>query len=128
MRRLLVTGGAGFIGANTGNVVRASRIKLTAQDPWGESLSFDTEGFEARAVQHEMDHLTGTLFIDRLSVLSEKIVVARKELLGHRTTDRTSGLDTESRCRNRVVVKLDVRPPVRNGRQKVYKYTSNSVF
>lgn len=50
----------------TGNVVRASRIRLTAQDPWGEPLTFDMEGFEARAAQHEMDHLDGLLFIDRV--------------------------------------------------------------
>jgi peptide deformylase len=50
----------------TGNVVRASRIKLTAQDAMGDALLFDMEGFEARAVQHEIDHLDGLLFIDRV--------------------------------------------------------------
>ncbi|MBA1333319.1 peptide deformylase, partial [Candidatus Endoriftia persephone str. Guaymas] len=41
----------------TGNVIRAERIKLTAQDPYGEPLEFDMEGYEARALQHEVDHL-----------------------------------------------------------------------
>jgi len=50
----------------TGNVVRASHIKLTAQDAMGDDLLFDMEGFEARAVQHEIDHLDGLLFIDRV--------------------------------------------------------------
>jgi len=50
----------------TGNVIRAERIKLKAQDPYGASLEFDMEGFEARAVQHEVDHLDGLLFIDRV--------------------------------------------------------------
>lgn len=50
----------------TGNVVRAERIKLNAVDPFGEPLSFQMEGFEARAVQHELDHLDGLLFLDRL--------------------------------------------------------------
>lgn len=50
----------------TGNVVRASRITLSAQDPWGEPMNFAMEGFEARAAQHEMDHLDGLLFIDRV--------------------------------------------------------------
>ncbi|KRT56843.1 peptide deformylase [endosymbiont of Ridgeia piscesae] len=50
----------------TGNVIRAERIKLTAQDPYGEPLEFDMEGYEARALQHEVDHLDGILFVDRL--------------------------------------------------------------
>lgn len=50
----------------TGNVIRAEQIHLEAFDPDGNPLSFDMEGFEARAVQHEMDHLDGLLFLDRL--------------------------------------------------------------
>lgn len=50
----------------TGNVIRATRIQFTAQDEWGESREFESEGFEARAIQHEVDHLDGTLFLDRL--------------------------------------------------------------
>ena len=50
----------------TGNVIRAERIHLLAFDPHGERLEFDMDGFEARAVQHEMDHLDGLLFLDRL--------------------------------------------------------------
>ncbi|MET0067679.1 MAG: peptide deformylase [Candidatus Thiodiazotropha sp.] len=50
----------------TGNVIRAERIKLRAQSPTGERLEFTMEGFEARALQHEVDHLDGLLFVDRL--------------------------------------------------------------
>ncbi|MEA2079874.1 MAG: peptide deformylase [Pseudomonadota bacterium] len=50
----------------TGNVVRAECIQLDAFDRQGNALCFDMEGFEARAVQHEMDHLDGLLFLDRL--------------------------------------------------------------
>lgn len=50
----------------TGNVVRAERIQLEAYNREGDALSFEMEGFEARAVQHEMDHLDGLLFLDRL--------------------------------------------------------------
>ncbi len=50
----------------TGNVIRATSIHLEAFDPDGNPLRFDMEGFEARAVQHEMDHLDGLLFLDRL--------------------------------------------------------------
>lgn len=50
----------------TGNVIRAERIKLKAYDPHGTALELDMTGYEARAVQHEMDHLDGLLFLDRL--------------------------------------------------------------
>lgn len=50
----------------TGNVIRATRIRIRAQDPWGEPLEYEMEGYEARAVQHELDHLDGMLFIDRV--------------------------------------------------------------
>lgn len=50
----------------TGNVIRAQRIKLLAQDPQGNHHEYEMEGFEARAVQHEVDHLDGMLFLDRL--------------------------------------------------------------
>jgi peptide deformylase len=50
----------------TGNVIRATRIRLKAQDPDGEPLEFEMEGYEARAAQHEIDHLDGMLFVDRV--------------------------------------------------------------
>ncbi len=50
----------------TGAVIRAKNIKLQAQDEKGDVHEYDMEGFEARAVQHEIDHLDGLLFLDRL--------------------------------------------------------------
>jgi peptide deformylase len=50
----------------TGNVIRAERIVLRTQDARGEHRELEMEGFEARAVQHEIDHLDGLLFLDRL--------------------------------------------------------------
>lgn len=62
----------------TGNVIRATRLKLGALDPRGNPLSFDMEGFEARAVQHELDHLDGTLFTDR--VVSRRTDLFRRKV------------------------------------------------
>jgi peptide deformylase len=62
----------------TGNVIRATRIKLKAQDPQGNPLEYDMEGFEARAVQHELDHLDGMLFIDR--VVSRRTDLFRRKV------------------------------------------------
>lgn len=50
----------------TGNVIRAERIKLKAQDAQGNLKEYEMQGYEARAVQHEVDHLDGILFLDRL--------------------------------------------------------------
>jgi len=50
----------------TGNVIRATEIHLKAQDVEGSPLDFEMQGFEARAVQHEIDHLDGLLFLDRV--------------------------------------------------------------
>lgn len=50
----------------TGNVMRAARIRVGAQDAEGRSHDYEFEGFEARLVQHELDHLDGLLFLDRL--------------------------------------------------------------
>jgi peptide deformylase len=69
----------------TGNVIRATRIKLRAQNIEGEGLHYEMEGFEARAVQHEMDHLDGLLFIDR--------VVSRRTDLYRRKVYQKGGRD-----------------------------------
>ncbi len=62
----------------TGNVIRATQIKLTAQDPHGNPLEFEMEGFEARALQHELDHLDGILFVDR--VVSRRTDLFRRKV------------------------------------------------
>jgi len=67
-REGLVSGREGCLSVPdyTGNVVRAANIELTAFNPGGQPLNFNMNGFEARIVQHEIDHLDGLLFLDRL--------------------------------------------------------------
>ncbi|WOJ97128.1 peptide deformylase [Congregibacter brevis] len=48
-------------------VVRCTRLKVRAQDANGETKEFDVDGLHAVCVQHELDHLDGVLFTDRLS-------------------------------------------------------------
>ncbi|MCW9012721.1 MAG: peptide deformylase [Gammaproteobacteria bacterium] len=50
----------------TGNVIRAEKIKLNYLDEQGKAHEIESSGFEARAIQHELDHLDGLLFLDRL--------------------------------------------------------------
>ena len=49
-----------------GKVERAKSITLKALNQKGKKLKFQMSGYEARAVQHEIDHLDGKLFLDRL--------------------------------------------------------------
>ncbi|MDH5516714.1 MAG: peptide deformylase [Gammaproteobacteria bacterium] len=50
----------------TGNVIRAEKIKIRFQNSEQQWTEFETTGYEARAIQHEIDHLDGMLFLDRL--------------------------------------------------------------
>ena len=58
-------------------VQRAARVKVKAQNEKGEW--FEVEGTEllARALQHEIDHLDGVLFIDRISRLKRELVLRK---------------------------------------------------
>jgi peptide deformylase len=48
-------------------VERPARVRVRAQDETGEALEIETEGLEARVIQHEVDHLNGVLVLDRIS-------------------------------------------------------------
>lgn len=50
----------------TGNVVRAAAIRVRFLDEHGAAHEIESRGYEARAIQHEIDHLDGLLFLDRL--------------------------------------------------------------
>jgi len=50
----------------TGNVIRAEQIELSYLDEDGHAQQLQSSGYEARAIQHELDHLDGLLFLDRL--------------------------------------------------------------
>jgi peptide deformylase len=52
----------------TGDVKRATRVTIRGQLPvTGESVEIVTDAFEARALQHELDHCNGLLFLDRVA-------------------------------------------------------------
>ena len=46
-------------------VARHLRVRVSARDEAGEAVDLDAEGFEARVIQHEIDHLDGILIFDR---------------------------------------------------------------
>ncbi|OLC34541.1 MAG: peptide deformylase [Candidatus Rokubacteria bacterium 13_1_40CM_4_69_5] len=47
-------------------VTRAAWVRMEALDPGGQTVKMDARGLLARVLQHEIDHLDGVLFIDRL--------------------------------------------------------------
>jgi len=52
-------------------VRRPARVRVRAQDADGKTFELDCEGLLAVCVQHEMDHLTGKVFVDYLSALKQ---------------------------------------------------------
>ncbi len=65
-------------------VKRSARVKVRAQDRNGKVFELEAEGLLAKALQHEIDHLNGMLFVDRLSPLKKSIFKRRmkKSALG----------------------------------------------
>lgn len=61
------------------DITRRERVWVEAQDRHGRPYKFSEHGFIARAVQHELDHLKGTLYIDYLDSLDQLIVVSDGE-------------------------------------------------
>jgi peptide deformylase len=58
-------------------VKRAARIRVRAQDRTGKAYEMEADGLMAKALQHEIDHLNGILFVDRLSPLKRGIIKRR---------------------------------------------------
>lgn len=57
----------------TANVARATSVTVAGITSSGEKLEISTEGFEARALQHELDHLNGLLILDRVASLATDV-------------------------------------------------------
>jgi peptide deformylase len=51
-------------------VPRHPAVKVSAFDTDGNELTFEAEGFHARVIQHENDHLDGIVFLDRMTDMS----------------------------------------------------------
>lgn len=65
---------------------RPQKVRVEAVDAEGKPFSLEAEGFLARALCHEIDHLDGRLMIDHLSPLKREIV--RKKLLKRAREER----------------------------------------
>jgi peptide deformylase len=60
-----------------GDVTRPERIVIEALDSAGNRYRKEATGLKARAIQHEIDHLDGILFLDHLSLIKRQMLLAR---------------------------------------------------
>ena len=60
-------------------VERSERVALQATDLDGDEVKIDAEGLQAVCFQHEIDHLDGVLFIDRISQLKREMYVRKRK-------------------------------------------------
>jgi len=58
-------------------VERPAQVRVEAKDPEGKSIDLLADGLLARALQHEIDHLDGVLFLDRVSGLKRRMLVKK---------------------------------------------------
>ncbi len=64
-----------------GVVKRARRVVMQGFDPHGQPFEVDAGGLLSRCIQHEIDHLDGVLFIERLSALKRQLLKRQLEEL-----------------------------------------------
>jgi peptide deformylase len=73
------------------DVSRASHVKLRASNLEGEDLEIDAAELQAVCFQHEIDHLDGVLFIDRISRLKRNLYTQRRKKQLRRELEEQSG-------------------------------------
>ena len=63
---------------------RAKKITVSFLDRAGKKKTVELEGFQARVFQHEIDHLNGTVYVDRMRDMTSLMTNAefRKRVLG----------------------------------------------
>ena len=61
----------------TGDIERAETVRVRAQALDGSSIELEATGLLARAIQHEVDHLNGILFIDRMNSAAKVALASR---------------------------------------------------
>ncbi len=65
------------------DVIRPSQVRIQAWNLKGRPFSLDADDMQARVIQHEIDHLNGVLFIDRLDSKKRERLVKRYEIVSN---------------------------------------------
>jgi peptide deformylase len=78
-----------------GDVERPVSIIVEAADRSGAPFRLETSGYQARAIQHEIDHLDGVLFIDHLSAVKRGLLLSKWKRLRKGETGYTKEVTPE---------------------------------
>lgn len=78
-----------------GDVERPLSIIVEATDRAGTRFRLETSGYQARAIQHEIDHLDGVLFIDHLSAVKRGLLLSKWKRLRKGETGFTKEVTPE---------------------------------
>ncbi|MBN1908326.1 MAG: peptide deformylase [Pirellulales bacterium] len=89
-------------------VRRTAKLTLSGYDPSGKEICLELEGLPARAVQHEIDHLDGVVFIDRLAPAARLAVREPLEALERQfARDRSRGLIPDDQAIHQRLAELE---------------------
>jgi len=69
------------------DVERATRVRVRGLLPSGETVEIEASGYLARVLQHEIDHLKGILYIDRISPIRRRLLKRRLEEIKRRSEE-----------------------------------------
>ena len=76
-----------------GRVPRAVDVQIRALDRRGRELSMTASGFPARVIQHELDHLDGILFLDRMTSLENLTFLSEYARYWEKSEEAASKMD-----------------------------------
>ena len=79
----------------TAEIERAESVVVSAETLEGERIEIEATGLLARALQHELDHLNGILFIDRMSSVAKAALASRLKRM-QKETKRGHGKDRQA--------------------------------
>ncbi len=80
------------------DVERAAKVWVRALDYSGRPFELEAEGLLSIAIQHETDHLNGTLFVDHLSSLKRELIKKRmKKLKAERAAEQAAEIKAAAR-------------------------------
>ncbi len=82
-----------------GNVVRPRCVKIAFVNQHGDPQELEACGLVARAVQHEMDHLAGIVFVDHFSHVKKMATSGKLKRLARETKERLQALSDDSSVR-----------------------------
>ena len=72
-------------------VPRATHVRVRALNSQGESMEFEAEDLAARIIQHELDHLNGVIFLDRVDILTRQSKIIEWEEVRNRLLANADG-------------------------------------